>query len=83
MHAQHLPINQSADCEEVKDLSAVPPCIGVAILALALIIEAIHLAGRVRERHKVAFKHSSGGRLSMDGHTNSRDGDRQNCVPAT
>ncbi len=29
--------------EEVEDLCAVPPCIGIAVLPLALVVESIHL----------------------------------------
>lgn len=54
MHAEHPPVDDGRECEVVKDVSAVSPRICVAVLALALIEEPIHLR-KVRRFDKGAF----------------------------
>lgn len=44
MHAKDLLVNDGAQREVVEDLGAVPPDVDAAILAKALIVEAVHLS---------------------------------------
>jgi hypothetical protein len=41
---EHLAIDDGAEGEVIKHLHTVPPRVGVAVLALALVIKTIHLA---------------------------------------
>lgn len=43
MHAKDTPINDSSESEVVEDLAAVAPDVRGAVLALALVEEAVHL----------------------------------------
>lgn len=43
MHAQHTPVDDGRQGQVVKNVSAIAPCICIAILALALVVKTIHL----------------------------------------
>jgi hypothetical protein len=42
--ARNVGVTYGGDCEQVKDLCAVFPSIGISIFLLAFVIEAIHLS---------------------------------------
>lgn len=43
MHAKDAALDDGAHGEEIKDLDAVAPGVGITVLALALVVEAIDL----------------------------------------
>ena len=45
--AEDLPVNNGRDCEVVEDVGAVPPGVHVAVLAVALVVETVHLLRRI------------------------------------
>lgn len=66
MHAENTPIDDSSEGEVVEDLAAVAPDVRGAVLALALVEEAVHLRDLPRlvvppdERDPVGVAHFVG-----------------------
>ena len=74
-------------CEEIENLCAVPPRVGIAILSLALVVEAVHLhQQRVRAQGlpTTAWEHSKGD-INSEHVTDRRDegNERQGAYRST
>ena len=48
----HSPVDDGGEGEVVEDLGAVAPRVRVAVLALALVVEAVHLSGQRTEKRR-------------------------------
>lgn len=66
VHAEHAAIDDSGESEIIKDLTAITPHVGRAVLALALVEETVHLSDLPRlvvapdERDAVRVPHFEG-----------------------